>query len=199
MDQPLESNEHWREQLNLLAERTTPSIDAGVEHPEEGKQEALQLRASRRAYAGAPPVVPHPVKQRGDLACVACHSSGVRVKGQLAPPMSHEPMSNCTQCHVASSKPMPGAPSTSYQMSTENTFDGLPEPYNGEQAWIGAPPTIPHSTQMRSDCASCHGLNGRQGLRTSHPWRQNCVQCHTPSGVLDQRAPGVGDLPPIER
>ena len=197
MERPLERNEHWRYQLEELSERTTPPMDAEVENPEEGKEQTLQLRAERRAYAGAPPVVPHPVKQRGDLACMACHGDGVTIKGKLAPPMSHEKMVNCTQCHVASAGPAPGTALKEYELSTKNSFEGLLEPRNGEQAWVGAPPTMPHSSQMREDCASCHGPNGREGLRTSHPWRQNCQQCHTPSGALDQRSPLIDDLPPI--
>ncbi len=42
------------------------------------------------------------------------------------------------------------------------------------------PPQIPHSTEGRRDCLSCH----RDGLRppiTPHPERVNCVQCHVPS------------------
>jgi pimeloyl-ACP methyl ester carboxylesterase len=199
MNEPLAKNEHWKDQLAQLSERTTPPIDQEVENPEQGKEASLALRAQRRAYAGAPPVVPHPVKQRGDLACLACHGDGLTIKGKLAPPMSHEKMVNCTQCHVSSGAPVPGVAEQDYDLSTENAFDGLPEPRNGEQAWAGAPPTMPHSSQMREDCNSCHGPNGREGLRTSHPWRQNCVQCHTPSGELDQRAPLIDRLPPIER
>lgn len=199
LEQPLESNTHWKNQIGELSARTTPPLDAEVENPEQGKLETLGLRAERRAYAGAPPVVPHPVKQRGDLACLSCHGDGLTIKGKLAPPMSHEKLINCTQCHVASGGPVPGVAQQDYELSTQNSFDGLPEPRDGEQAWIGAPPTMPHSSQMREDCASCHGVNGRKGLRTSHPWRQNCVQCHTPSGELDQRAPLIDQLPPIGR
>lgn len=199
MNDPFAANDHWPEQIGILSDRTTPPIDQEVQYPEEGKEETLALRAQRRAYAGAPPTVPHPVKQRGALACLACHGDGVTIKGVLAPPMSHEPMDNCTQCHVSSSGPVPGAANPDYEMlSTQNLFEGLPEPRDGEAAWIGAPPTMPHSTLMREDCASCHGVNGRQGLRTSHPWRQNCVQCHTPSADLDQRAPLIDRLPPVE-
>ncbi|MGM0558992.1 MAG: diheme cytochrome c precursor [Myxococcota bacterium] len=197
MSDPLASNQHWRHQIQQMSERTTPPLNEEIENPEEGKEESLALRAQRRAYAGAPPVVPHPVKQRGDLACLACHGDGVTVKGKLAPPMSHEFYVNCTQCHVASSGPAPGMAQTDYDLSTVNSFEGLPEPRNGETAWFGAPPTMPHSSQMRTDCSSCHGVNGREGIRTSHPWRQNCQQCHTPSGALDQRAPLIDQLPPI--
>jgi len=31
---------------------------------------------------------------------------------------------------------------------------------------------------MRQDCTSCHGVTGLPGLRTPHPERFNCQQCH---------------------
>lgn len=46
--------------------------------------------------------------------------------------------------------------------------------------------TIPHGTQLRSDCLSCHGPPGLVGLRTPHPDRQACVQCHAPNAELDE-------------
>jgi cytochrome c-type protein NapB len=54
---------------------------------------------------------------------------------------------------------------------------------------------MPHPMHMRSECDSCHGPSGRPGLRTSHPDRQNCVQCHASSAPLDQRGMSV-DIPP---
>jgi cytochrome c-type protein NapB len=33
---------------------------------------------------------------------------------------------------------------------------------------------------------SCHGYTGLQGIRTTHPWRQNCQQCHAPSATMNQ-------------
>jgi nitrate reductase (cytochrome), electron transfer subunit len=54
------------------------------------------------------------------------------------------------------------------------------------RAFDGAPPTIPHSTLMRTDCLSCHGPQGLYGLRTPHPERQSCLQCHAPGAHLDQ-------------
>jgi hypothetical protein len=52
----------------------------------------------------------------------------------------------------------------------------------------GAPPTIPHPTLMRGECASCHGVFGADGIKTTHPWRQSCTQCHAMNAVNDQHA-----------
>jgi cytochrome c-type protein NapB len=69
----------------------------------------------------------------------------------------------------------------------ENAFVGSVSPSKGSRAWPQAPPTIPHPTFMRNDCMSCHGPNGLFGLRTPHPDRQSCFQCHVPEAGLDQR------------
>lgn len=189
LEDPLKKNEQWLGSVDELARSQKPDLLVEVENPEANKAETLAFRATRRAYAGAPPTIPHPVKEHGDFSCLACHREGVTINGRLAPPMSHEEKSQCTQCHVVSQPPMPGARTDSYLLSTENSFVGLPEAHDGERAWPGAPATIPHSTQMRTNCMSCHGLNGRQGMRSSHPWRQNCMQCHTPSAELEQYPP----------
>ncbi len=196
LENPFRKNQHWLTSIDNLASKTTPQLTAEVEDPEKNKESTLLMREARRAYAGAPPTIPHPVKQKGDASCVACHQDGVTINGRLAPPMSHDFKSQCMQCHVVSQAPMQ-VENRSYLLSTENSFVGLSEPRDGERAWPGAPATIPHTLQMRSNCMSCHGLNGRYGIRTSHPWRQNCVQCHTPNAKLDAHPiPSNLDAPP---
>jgi nitrate reductase (cytochrome), electron transfer subunit len=110
------------------------------------------------------------------------------VKEKTAPKISHAHYTSCTQCHV---------PSVGSQIPTDeialrepiavNQFVGLIAPLQGSRAWPTAPPTTPHPTLMRSDCMSCHGPQGMFGLRTPHPDRQACVQCHAPNAGLDQR------------
>jgi cytochrome c-type protein NapB len=49
----------------------------------------------------------------------------------------------------------------------------------GGRATLGAPPTIPHRTLMRENCVACHdGPGAREEIRTSHPERLRCRQCH---------------------
>jgi cytochrome c-type protein NapB len=162
---------------------------------EEEIAAALALRASRRAYDGAPPRVPHPVVQTGELDCVACHQNGAVVEGRVAAIMSHETYSSCSQCHVADVHPMPSAERALLDGPPIDTrFVGLEPPTVGPRAWEGAPPVIPHPTQMRERCESCHGVLA-EGLRTSHPWRQSCTQCHAPSAEMDVRP--MAELPSI--
>lgn len=138
-------------------------------------QAALTTRAQRRVFDGAPPMVPHVIDEQSAAACLACHASGIRVQGRTATVMSHEPLASCTQCHA------PTLPRFWGQQSTAaNSFVGRTSSGSGERAWQGAPPTIPHSLHMREDCASCHGVAGLEGIRTSHPDRHSCTQCHAP-------------------
>jgi cytochrome c-type protein NapB len=130
--------------------------------------------------------VPHAIDQIGVPACLACHDRGMQVGALIARPMSHEPRASCVQCHVVSEDPRPGVITPPPPV---NTFVGLAAPNGGERAWDGAPPTIPHATRMRERCDSCHGVLGVVGMRSTHPWRASCTQCHAPSAALDQRAP----------
>lgn len=142
---------------------------------------ALAMRETNRAFNGAPPTIPHPVDQMSAQACLACHGEGAKTESLRISKMSHPVLTNCTQCHVESNP--------THMVATEfreSTFTGLPAPTEGPRAYPGAPPQIPHSTWMRVDCASCHGFAGPQGIRTTHPWRKNCTQCHAPSSELDQ-------------
>lgn len=168
-----------------------------IEPSEAEKEASGKLRASRRAFNGAPPVVPHPIENTNDAACYACHSSGMKMAGLKASVMSHPFLANCTQCHA----PMAPKPFRNVDASVETTFVGLPAPKQGERAFPGAPPTIPHSQWMRQNCSACHGgPNGWAGLESTHPWRTNCTQCHAPSALLDQAVPAaiVPMLPPLD-
>jgi len=148
--------------------------------PEE-KLTTLDQREQNRSFNGAPPTIPHPVDQRSDASCVACHREGAKSKSLRIPRMSHAFLANCTQCHIESNP----RHMTAFSFR-ENDFAGLAAPTEGPRAFKDAPPQIPHSTWMRSDCLSCHGHAGLHGIRTTHPWRKNCQQCHAPSASLDQ-------------
>lgn len=170
----LRPNARWDRSLApLKADR--PGVFAPVVRTEAMRLAALADRAKNRAYDGAPPTIPHPVESYSTAACLACHGEGLKVGDRVASKMSHALMTNCTQCHVEQS-PVPA----------ETGFVGVYRAGPGERASPGAPPTIPHHTWLREDCASCHGLVTRPGTRTTHPWLTNCTQCHAPSAALDQ-------------
>lgn len=181
-ERKLGPNADWSSDLADLPQPEMPT-EAPVSVDATRRDEVLAVRAQRRAYFGAPPVIPHPIDQRNAAACTICHGEGRQIGSVVAPKLSHEVLPNCTQCHVESFSPSlpPGV------IRAANTFTALASPTRGERAWIGAPPTIPHTTQMRTNCNSCHGPLSDPGIRTTHPWRVNCQQCHAPSAELDRR------------
>lgn len=172
----------WQSKRQTLPE-SRHDLFAKVEFNQAAKEESSKLRASRRAYNGAPPVIPHPVESTNDAACYACHSQGVRIAGGKASVMSHPFLANCQQCHA----PMAPMPFRHVEATAPSNFVGIPAPKQGKRAYPGAPPTIPHSQWMRENCNACHGgPHGWPGMETTHPWRTNCTQCHAPSATLDQ-------------
>lgn len=139
---------------------------------------AAAARAERRAYDGAPPVVAHEDFQ---LTCTECHDrEGMDVPDVgFAPPSPHEAtagmsaMSRCEQCHVFS---------LTDKIFMANRFAGLRQDLrSGARLNPFAPPTLPHKSFMRENCSACHaGPAAREEIRTSHPERVRCRQCHVP-------------------
>jgi cytochrome c-type protein NapB len=137
---------------------------------------AAAERAGRRLYDGAPPVIPH---GKQGAACVSCHNQeGMAVEGLgFAPPSPHEKTQGlsaiawCQQCHVFSGDSAP---------RVANDFEGLRQDLRrGERLHDLAPPVIPHKVFMRENCQACHaGPAAREEIRTDHPERLQCKQCH---------------------
>lgn len=143
---------------------------------------------ARRAYPGAPPPVPHPVadgRSIGGRSCLVCHGDGgwVNVFRAYAPVTPHPELASCLQCHVASGRAEPFRPSTY----------APPPPPIAAAALPGSPPPIPHALQLRESCLACHaGPSAVREIRTTHPERVNCRQCH----VLSAGAAPAGGLQP---
>jgi cytochrome c-type protein NapB len=95
--------------------------------------------------------------------------------------MSHPAYTHCIQCHAPQHGPGPALATPPPSLATPalaNVFSGLPAPAGGSRAYSAAPPVMPHTTQMRENCVSCHGPGGSSVIKTTHPQRQNCLQCH---------------------
>ncbi|MBL9127149.1 MAG: hypothetical protein JNL97_05865 [Verrucomicrobiales bacterium] len=217
-DSELKANARWRSSFALLrspnAATPTPSptpspavanatgpdraatepISARPPASDAERAQAVLRRAQRRAFDGAPPVVPHPVDATSSANCRVCHSQGLAVRDVVAPRMSHPEMGNCTQCHVEAGGSVPGTSAEWAAALAANGFEGRASVGRGSRAWPGAPPTIPHAIWMRENCASCHGLTGLVGLRTSHPERALCTQCHVPEGGFETGFVSLPDL-----
>ena len=160
-----------------------------VEHapdPSEFKTSSL-VRAQRRAYDGSPPVIPH---DSLGASCTACHTKGGLVVRDLgvAPASPHVATpgmanSRCEQCHVYQE---------TYRLWVVNGFQGKPQELGaGDRSHPGAPPVLPHPVFMREDCLSCHdGGAAREEIRTSHPERTRCLQCHAEQRIASKFQPG---------
>jgi len=143
---------------------------------EPNRRRTLAMFYARRAYPGAPPVIPHPVDEHDAFgqACLACHGSGGWVPRfeAFAPVTPHPDFVSCRQCHV----PQTPGPTVRGSVSAWETI--APPPLHGS-AMPGSPPPIPHALQMRENCRACHGGPGAVAeLRTTHPQRVTCRQCH---------------------
>jgi cytochrome c-type protein NapB len=79
----------------------------------------------------------------------------------------------CRQCHVFR---------TTGDLFVDNSFEGVAQDLAaGDRATAGAPPRIPHRILMRENCIACHdGPGARAAIRTTHPERVRCRQCHVP-------------------
>jgi cytochrome c-type protein NapB len=142
-------------------------------------QRTLDTYYDNRAFHGAPPSIPHPVKNERSLGgntCLQCHQNGGFVEkfDAYAPVTPHPEMINCRQCHVAQN---------SNTLFKPNDFAKVHAPEVGvNNALLGAPPMIPHQIQMRENCLSCHaGPAAPKEIRVTHPERINCRQCHVPT------------------
>ncbi len=162
--------------LVLLAACAPPADKVDVPGTDGAVKTAALERAQRRAYDGAPPVVAH---ENFGMTCTECHDlEGMEVEGVgFAPPSPHDAtlgmsaFSRCRQCHVFSQ--------TDSEF-TGNAFAGLRQDLRrGARLNPFAPPTLPHKTFMRENCIACHsGPAAREEIRTDHPTRPRCRQCH---------------------
>ncbi|MFA6288754.1 MAG: hypothetical protein WC661_15330 [Opitutaceae bacterium] len=192
-DRTRQINHNWHSNVATLP--APPVFVDGTPAPSADELAALRLRRdSRRAYVGAPPVVPHPIDQQQSTSCLACHGQPTRIGTLSVPQISHPRYTNCIQCHAPKQGPGPDLATPPPALATPvlaNTFDGLPPPAGGTRAYAGAPPTLPHTTAMRQNCVSCHGPGGSSAIKTPHPQRQNCVQCHALDATRETLPPAI--------
>ena len=141
----------------------------------------LEARRARRAFPGAPPAIPHEVDAAldGTQDCLPCHAYGgfnpQRVS--YAPRTPHRERTGCMQCHVAGR-------TTGLFVPTDWETAAWPALSTTYQE--GAPPTIPHELEGRGRCLACHGgAAAAPEIRTGHPERVSCLQCHLREVDLD--------------
>ena len=178
---------------SLLASGVVLAIicGCGQNEPRTSPITSSIVRADRRAYDGAPPVIPH--KPLG-AACTTCHTStGMQIPNHgFAPANPHLGTSfaaateNCRQCHLFE---------TTKTVFAESEYEPLRQDLSpGDRLYPGAPPVIPHQILIRENCQACHvGPAARPEIRCTHPQRTNCVQCH-----VNQDSQVAGTWPKID-
>ncbi len=114
--------------------------------------------------AYAPPAISHEIDK--NRPCVDCHKVA-----PISPIMlPHKEMPNCRQCHI---------PQVEVEPFRTNSYRGIAASARLPRAYKGAPPVVPHRFFMRENCLACHGEEAQPAiLRTTHPTRVNCRQCH---------------------
>lgn len=153
----------------------------------EGKTSAPE-RATRRAYDGAPPTIPHAPSFGG--SCRSCHTeSGLELPGVgFAPAVPHgedASFNRCRACHVYRQ---------TEEVFRENSFEGLAQDLRkGPRAHPLAPPMMPHASLLRENCKACHtGVSAREEIRCDHPERGPCQTCHLEIRTTESFSRGVG-------
>jgi cytochrome c-type protein NapB len=176
----------------MLAIEPTP----GARRPAHPR--TLKTFRALRAYPGAPPRIPHgltPMEfQTGD--CNTCHQRGGYSQrfGAYVPITPHPEMGACLQCHVGDATLMAlalpsqdpnarclqcHAAGATSQLDATISWTPGPWPVTTPTAPGDPPPPIPHTLQLRGNCLACHAAPaGVAEIRTRHPERANCRQCH---------------------
>ena len=135
---------------------------------------SLSKYYERRAYPGAPPVIPHPVDEtiNRNQRCNVCHAKGGFTPkfNAYIPLTPHPDFLNCMQCHVQG---------TSGPLFVTTHWKSIAPPAIGRPALPGSPPPIPHGLALRDNCLACHGGPAAvPEIRCTHPERLSCRQCH---------------------
>ena len=182
--------------------RTPPAmlaIEPATHRERKAHPRTLATVRFLRAFPGAPPRIPHPLTAdefRND-ACRTCHERGgfsVRFAAYV-PVTPHPERGICLQCHVGvdsvigAAVPDPNPNARCPQC--HGASGGAPRP-EARATWPTTvwlqlpkltpdidPPPIPHDLQFRENCLTCHaGPAAVVEIRTKHPERANCRQCH---------------------
>jgi cytochrome c-type protein NapB len=174
------------------------AIDPADERHRAAHPRTLRTYRVLRAYPGAPPRIPHgfTADEFRTGACRTCHERGGFSPrfGAYVPVTPHPEMTACLQCHVGNDAvtgvPLPGAePSTRcLQCHTKDprlirdvrsTYPAAEWPVLAPNTPNRPPPVIPHTLEWRGNCLACHsGPAAVAEIRTPHPERINCRQCH---------------------
>ena len=161
----------------------------------------LSIYRALRAYPGAPPRIPHGLSatEYRTGGCRTCHERGGYSPrfGSYVPVTPHPELADCLSCHVpdatvvgidvaraAEGGGCRGCHAPAAQGSAVVPLDWRPLAWPALPARVPdePPPAIPHDVALRGNCNACHmGPGAVAEIRTTHPERANCRQCHVTS------------------
>ena len=203
----------------FATDRSALAVPTDAERRSAAHPRTLAMYRSVRAYPGAPPRIPHGLtaEEFTSGSCSGCHErGGYAARFRLyAPVTPHPEMGSCLQCHAVDDELVGLSLPTSadgtcrqcHRLDGERpafsatTWRAAAWPVLDQRAMEGSPPWIPHDLQMRGNCLACHaGPAAVSELRTTHPERANCRQCHVAAPAeeavftrpLDGARPGGG-------
>ena len=190
--------------------RTQPgdlAVDTPVLRRPSAHPRTMATYRGLRAYPGAPPRIPHGLTatEYRTTGCRTCHVRGgysVRF-GAYVPVTPHLELVDCLSCHVPdaavvgvqlASTMADGdchqchAPAVRVPLATPLDWRPLAWPEVRRELPNGAPPPVPHDLALRGNCNACHmGPSAVAEIRTTHPERADCRQCHV-AGSTDEGA-----------
>lgn len=184
--------------------RTRPgaqAVEPDARRRDEAHPRTIATYRALRSYPGAPPRIPHGVTEVEfrTTRCNTCHERGGYSQrfGAYAPVNPHPERAMCLQCHAPAYE-LVGVPfpRTGANDPCRQCHAGVPAKFSESAiAWRAAPwpalairalagaPVIPHDLDGRGNCLACHmGPGAVAELRTSHPERADCRQCHVTAG-----------------
>lgn len=193
------------------------AIALAARREREAHPRTLKTMRYLRAYPGAPPRIPHELTadEFRTGACLTCHERGgySRRFAAYVPVTPHPWNGACLQCHVGADELMAVSPVSQDsnrrchqchgaggrpRAAAETSIDWRTTawPQLAPRTPGRTPPPIPHDLQSRGNCLACHaGPAAVAEIRTTHPERADCLQCHVasdPEAGMFTRGAGAG-------
>jgi nitrate reductase (cytochrome), electron transfer subunit len=187
-----ERQAHPRTLKTMRYLRAYPGAPPRIPHeltPDEFRTGACQTCHERggysRRFAAYVPVTPH----AGNGACLQCHVGADQLMAVSL--VSQDPNRRCHQCHGAGGRARAHTYNSVHWRTT-------PWPQLSPTTPDRTPPPIPHDLQSRGNCLACHaGPAAVAEIRTTHPERADCRQCHvapdSEMGVFTRAASAGGN------
>ena len=201
VERPMAPSESIRSEALVFRTRAgMMAIAFTTRREREAHPRTLETMRYLRTYPGAPPRIPHELTpdEFRTGACNPCHEQGgySRRFSAYVPVTPHAANGPCLQCHVGDDPVMAvslvspdpnrrchqchgGGGSARAEANALLVWRTTAWPKLARKTPDSTPPPIPHDLQNRGNCLACHAGPGAVAeIRTTHPERADCRQCH---------------------